>query len=68
MVASKPLSGLLSGLYKWSKPLEAFLLASAGSGRAELEALLAKPELVESIVGPVRADCLVYAPWPLKTA
>lgn len=43
-----------------------FLLASAGTGRAELEQLLETPELAESIVNPVRADCLVYESYRLN--
>lgn len=43
-----------------------FLLASAGTGRAELEQLLEKPELAESIVNPVRADCLAYESYRLN--
>ncbi|CAE7622452.1 cmdD, partial [Symbiodinium sp. CCMP2456] len=43
-----------------------FLLASAGTGRAELEQLLEKPELAESIVNPVRADCLAYESYCLN--
>lgn len=45
----------------WKK----FLLASAGNGANELEKLLEKPELVESIIGPVRADCLCYESYRL---
>ncbi|CAE7254809.1 cmdD [Symbiodinium sp. CCMP2592] len=43
-----------------------FLLASAGTGRAELEQLLQKPDLAESIVNPVRADCLAYESYRLS--
>lgn len=44
-----------------------FLLASAGNGsaRKDLEKLLQKPELVDSIINPVRADCLAYESYQL---
>ncbi|CAE7446369.1 cmdD, partial [Symbiodinium pilosum] len=42
-----------------------FLLASAGTGRAELEELLQRPELVDNIVNPVKADCLAYESYRL---
>ncbi|CAJ1425077.1 unnamed protein product [Effrenium voratum] len=43
-----------------------FLLASAGNARKELEALL--PELGDSIVGPLRADCMAYESYRLPKA
>mmetsp|Transcript_49844 Transcript_49844/g.116280 ORF Transcript_49844/g.116280 Transcript_49844/m.116280 type:complete len:1480 (-) Transcript_49844:74-4513(-) len=47
-----------------------FLLASAGEGhgRQELEALLDNPEMADSIVQPLRADCLVYESYHLDRA
>lgn len=45
----------------WKK----FLVASAGSSGPELQELLARPELVDSIIGPLRADCMAYESYRL---